>query len=355
MTYLLNLSVCLRNLGIEHSVVFYGDVVNDKIEKDVYVHYVQFGIYDGYRNKLSKLRDFVREDSIIIASDRVEIDLCNYFRLENLLIYVMHGDLKHYTFLLMEKVIDIRFFVSEQLSNKYSDDKSLRNVLFPVLQDPVRQPTILKDTHHDCGFSDKLRFAYVGRLEYEKGSDDILKLDKLIDVDWGFFITRVGSDLGFIEKVKSKTIEFDLTNSEVLCKLGTYDFLFFPSRSEGFGIAVVEAMSLGVLTIVRDIEMGVIQYLTNGLNTIKYEDVESLKFIIDCLDSREKQRMINEGYEILKTKFDKEIVIDRLFSQLDNWKRKEKKEFARISKDFSFYLPKWLYSSIKRRLVNGLD
>ena len=271
--------------------------------------------------------------------------MCKYFEMKNLLVYIMHGDLFHYKNILEEQIIDLRLFVSEHLSKKYFFNVQYNNVIFPIVDISSK-----KEFKRDNSIKSVLKIAYVGRLEIEKGADEIIILDELLDINWGFFIPKLNSDLNFVKCVKSKKIEFDLPNSELLNRLIDYDYLFFPSRSEGFGIAVLEAIQLGVVPIVRDIEMGIMQCLTNNINAIKYKDVKSLKIVLENLklNNIHYQSIVNTGLNFVKEKFESNRTCEKFISQIKNLRINQNKQYGHLKKDFSFYLPNWIYRKLKK-------
>ena len=308
------------------------------------IYYLYFDEFTGYKCQLKKLKSLINKNSIIIANDRAEIDMCNFYKLENLLVFIMHGDLDHYKSIIGEKIIDKILFVSEHLSKKYFSPFQANNVIFPtvnILNNQLQKRFLTKNK--------KIKIAFVGRLEFEKGADEIIKLDKLFEISWVFYIPRLNSDLSYIEDVKSKKIEFDLSNSELLNKLKDNDFLFFPSRSEGFGMAVLEAIKLGVVPIVREIEMGIMQCLTHNINSIKFTNVESLSEDLQNIQSNHEkyQELVNSGLLLVNDKFDS-IKICRNFTSEIRLLRKKHKEFGSFQRDSSFFMPIWIFRILKK-------
>lgn len=344
-TYLINISVHLKDLNIEHKVVFYGEPVKYCIEENLNIDYVFFDNFDSYKSQLYKLKTFINEHSVIISNDRAEIDMCKYFGLKNLLVYIMHGDLIHYRNILKEQIIDLRLFVSEHLSKKYAFPFKKNNVIFPIV-DISRE----KDFGRLESKKSNIKIAFVGRLEKEKGADEIIRLNELLDISWGFFIPKLNSDLNFIEGIKLKKIEFDLPNSELLIKLSDYDYLFFPSRSEGFGIAVLEAIKLGVIPIVRDIEMGIMQLLSDNINTLKFTDVNSLKNVLENLQLNKEQynSIVIAGLELSKEKFDSQTTCEKFINEINKLELNQNKQFGHFDKHFSFFIPTVLYRILKK-------
>ncbi|BCA57122.1 glycosyl transferase family 1 [Nitrospira sp. KM1] len=123
------------------------------------------------------------------------------------------------------------------------------------------------------------RIVQVGRLYHEtKGQHILLKAlhrlkrelpDKHVEVDFvgegtsHEYLCDLAKELGITESCRFLGQQ---PRSRIYEYLHTYDLLVQPSRSEGFGLAVVEAMGAGVPVLVSDIEgpMELIDYGNNG-------------------------------------------------------------------------------------------
>ena len=67
---------------------------------------------------------------------------------------------------------------------------------------------------------------------------------------------------------ESSTVRYTgrLTNADVVRLLAEHDVLVLPTRHEGLPVAVLEAMSAGVVPVVSNIDSGVPDVVTNGQN-----------------------------------------------------------------------------------------
>ncbi|MFC6998577.1 glycosyltransferase [Rufibacter roseus] len=119
-----------------------------------------------------------------------------------------------------------------------------------------------------CG---KLRFVSVGNLKPQKNYELLIKGvsifnkqlgEKLISVDVFGKGELMNSLQQLVEKLNIKNIKFLGAVSDVASRLPNYDVYILPSSSEGFGIAVAEAMAVGLPVVVSDIP--VLQEVTFG-------------------------------------------------------------------------------------------
>jgi glycosyltransferase involved in cell wall biosynthesis len=98
----------------------------------------------------------------------------------------------------------------------------------------------------------RINILFAGRLELQKGIDLFLKLiDKLTD-EWkekfSFHIAGDGSFRQQVEELVQKYshVQYYQTVNNLSHKLYPFDYLFMPSRFEGFGLLSVEASLAGV-------------------------------------------------------------------------------------------------------------
>jgi glycosyltransferase involved in cell wall biosynthesis len=251
----------------------------------------------------------------------------------------MHGDNNHYKSLVNNEAIDKKLFVSLALSKKFNHDGD--NVLNPIIENGNLNNAIL---------SEPLKIAYVGRLEEDKGANEIENIDQLIRIDWGFFVPILNSKMEYIENISSKKLFFDMENIELIKNLKNFNFLFFPSKSEGFGIAIVESMKNGVIPIVRDINSGVIAELQDGVNCIKYSDLE-------ILHKKLKNILVNPSiyydlkkntYEFSISKFDNNKILHDFLNHINKIKYSLKKNYSNVRLPVIHYMPNSIFRIVKK-------
>ena len=134
------------------------------------------------------------------------------------------------------------------------------------------QPTDLKT----LGLPENCRvFVSIGRLEYQKGFDVLLRaieqLTPLTD-EWHFVIIGDGPDRKSLQEQSSRSglashVHFLGRREDVPQLLKASTALILPSRWEGMPNVVLEAMAAGLAIIATDVE-GVAQLVRDGTNGI---------------------------------------------------------------------------------------
>jgi glycosyltransferase involved in cell wall biosynthesis len=114
-----------------------------------------------------------------------------------------------------------------------------------------------------------LRLIFIGRMVEMKGIFDIPIIDSLLAdlgilVDWT--LVGDGPDKARLQRewLPRAPVKFltPVTNTEVLDICSHNDIFVFPTRFEGFPVALLEAMSVGLVPVVSDLPSGVPEVVT---------------------------------------------------------------------------------------------
>ena len=127
----------------------------------------------------------------------------------------------------------------------------------------------------------------VGRLSYEKGFDDLIDVFKLVNnryPDWKLNIIGDGSERA---KIEAKILNMNLTNKVILhgyqnknyvnTQLFKSSIYVLPSRSESFGLVILEAFSYGLPCIAFDRANGAKNLISDGWNGYLIKDSDKVK------------------------------------------------------------------------------
>lgn len=157
------------------------------------------------------------------------------------------------------KKADAVFSISKAVQ---ADVASRYGVESKVVYNGIQCDRILTTTHADKGYPFKI--VQVSRLDHTKKGQDLL-IEAVGDLvasglDLNIDFIGEGQSIGFLKSVAQKNSISDRVNflgaksREYIYKhLCDYDIFVQPSREEGFGLTIAEAMAAGVPVLVSDI------------------------------------------------------------------------------------------------------
>lgn len=127
----------------------------------------------------------------------------------------------------------------------------------------------------------------VGRLSYEKGYDDLIDVFKLVNdryPDWKLNIVGDGVERA---KIEAKILRMNLAGKVILHGYQNKDYVntqlfkssiyVLPSRSESFGLVILEAFSYGLPCVAFDRANGAKNLISDGWNGYLIKDSDKVK------------------------------------------------------------------------------
>lgn len=174
-------------------------------------------------------------------------------------------------------------------------------------------------------------FVFVGRLVRDKGINELISVFKNTDFsEYGSVkLLLVGGTEGKIDPIMPETLH-EINNNPNIVSVGFQkdvrpffsisDCLVFPSYREGFPNVVIEAGSMGLPSIVSDIN-GCNEIIVNTENGIIVppKDVEALhKAVISILKDKELREKLKENSrKMIETRYQQEYVWNELLKEYE--------------------------------------
>ena len=136
-------------------------------------------------------------------------------------------------------------------------------------------PNPLPDFRHSAPVQRKQHILCVGTLSYNKGYDLLIEAWAMLAAQypgWSVQVYGKGDPTPYQELAAAKglsgRIEFHAPVSDIASKYAESSLLVLPSRSEGFGMVLLEAMSFGTPCISFDCPSGPGDILTHGVDGV---------------------------------------------------------------------------------------
>ena len=211
----------------------------------------------------------------------------------------------------LDKVVSVSASIDYELMGNY-DVKTERCVLrYPLGRTGVKSGVRLRvDT--------KLKIIYIGRLvEEQKRFSRVLDLIKILGSTGRKISLDIFGDGHLLEEARAVVHEFDgqkcfsvkvhgwVDNALVLPILKEFDVILLTSEFEGMPVALMEAMSCGVVPIVMDYGPEAVELINPGVNGILVEqgDIQGMaRQILSLSDDRIRLNQLSSC--ALKSSFD---------------------------------------------------
>ncbi len=211
---------------------------------------------------------------------------------------------------------DIILVLSTQWKKIISQKCENKNI--EVLYNPVK----LREYYEKNDSAGQINVLFRGRVGKRKGAYDTIEAAKLLTNN--SIIINIYGD-GEIENAKNLVTANNLNNrvkikgwitgEKIDIAYRSSDIFILPSYDEGLPMSILEAMSYGLPVIATNIA-GIPDQIAEGVNGYMIEpgDIKSLAEKIDFLANTLELRnsMGREGYEMVKSKFEKTVIIDNL-------------------------------------------
>ncbi|MDC1505578.1 glycosyltransferase family 4 protein [Winogradskyella sp.] len=227
---------------------------------------------------------------VLVSNDIFELHYIESFGTEKTVYQIVHDDYNLELSQKFEPYIDVFIAHSLYIYNNLIKTLPNRHESCFYLPYGIEIPEAAEKAKLNA---DTLNLMFLGRMTTEKGIFDLPEIDKLlkerkISVNW----TVIGrgpekQKLFDIWKKFNQEVVFISpdTKEELNQIINEQDVFVFPTRFEGFPVALLETMALGVVPIVSDIPSGIPELVTpeNGFLVHK-QDIKGFVEKIQFLD-----------------------------------------------------------------------
>lgn len=246
--------------------------IQDNFDADDIVRLTYRGNWSSRYSIYRRIFQELDANSVVISNDGTfEIDAVRFFGSNIPIVYIFHGDYKHYYKILerkgvlINKIITVSNYLAMQVQQRFSDQISahIESIKFPV-QNANKFKRISREA---------ISLIFVGSLINAKGVMSLYNITKILDQrSINYFLTIVGSgaqeaELKALFKEHPK-VKFTskLPNDEVLLLFCSQDVILLPSEGEGLPVVLVEAMKHGVVPMATNLKSGIPELIDHKIN-----------------------------------------------------------------------------------------
>jgi glycosyltransferase involved in cell wall biosynthesis len=205
---------------------------------------------------------------VYVANDLVDLATASVHDFGRAVIQMLHGDADYYYDLAAKHDSVVHAFItySRRMHDRLRERLPHRadTIFYLPYGVPLPASTPRPVT------AGPLRLVFAGRLDRYKGIFDLPEIDRALAargsaVEWSIAGTGPDGDELMVRWAFNPRVRWlgSLPNVEVLALYAAQDVFVLPTHSEGFPVALVEAMAAGVVPVVSDLPSGVPEVVTS--------------------------------------------------------------------------------------------
>lgn len=226
-------------------------------EERIFRYSAKGNVYHTMRRLKQSIGD---EPGPLVSNTALELGLLSCHKLNRTVFQIIHDAYNFRLALQFDPVVDVMIAHSKQIFGDLL--QALPHRQDSILHLPYGVP--LSKRKRLANDKNRLHLVFLGRMTTGKGVYDLPKIDGLlleasVQVRW----TVIGDGpqrAGLIEAMpESDRVRYRTpkTNEEVLSLCAEGDVFVFPTRFEGFPVALLEAMSAGLVPVVSNLPSGI--------------------------------------------------------------------------------------------------
>lgn len=269
-------------------------------ERSRFVHTLPLENVHSVLRRLGRL--VPRGGGVLVANDWLELALVSRRGTDRAVIQVLHGDFDHYYDLAVRHEVDVDAFIA--------CSKTIRDKLVDLL--PARESSIHHISHGVSIPAAKrragtgpLRVVFAGRLEQgQKRVFDLVRMDECLrdkGVTIAWTIIGGGPDGEELRaRWKGGKVHWAgvLSNAETVDLMVEQDVFILPSRAEGLPVALLEAMSVGLVPVASNVASGIAEVVIPDASGLlaPVGDVRAFcEMLLTLHDDRSRLERMSEG------------------------------------------------------------
>jgi glycosyltransferase involved in cell wall biosynthesis len=245
--------------------------ITDSFGDGIPVTYFGFSKKENWYSIYGRLaRQLEGSEGVIVANDAYEMVMLSHYNVAKKVVQVIHDAYNVKLAVQYGETVDAfvchTIFYFEVMRQLFSDRRNdIYHIPYGVPVNGSRRQKAAEDA--------PLKLVFLGRHDKMKGIFDLFEIEKLLQAkgiaaDW--LILGKGPETEELHRQWAGAVNVKFvtppTNEEVLRLISERDVLVFPTKFEGFPVALVEAMSRGLVPVASDLPGGLRELVKNDHN-----------------------------------------------------------------------------------------
>lgn len=260
------------------------------IDTDIEMKHLYFDHRSNWYYSFNRIaKQLSVKSGILVSNDQYDLIMLQAFNIPRKVVQLVHDPYNIDLSLKFHEVIDCfithsRYIFNvllEKLPKRFND---IKFIPYGIPLDSVKNRKLERDK--------PLRLVFLGRHDKAKGVFDLYEIDKLLKqkniyADW--LILGKGPETKKLKEqwrdVSNVQFETPISQKNLNDFIGTADVIVFPTKFEGFPVALLECMSQGCVPVVTDLPGGIRELVIDGENGFKCEmnDNEAFTVAVEML------------------------------------------------------------------------
>ena len=288
--------VIVNNMGgitslVQHLIIYKGDYsldqkliqlnikgnLNTTAKLDNRINLIENQIIDSKNNWYYTFghlaKNLCTEGGILVSNDQYDLIMLQAFNIPKKVVQIVHDLYNFELSLKYHDCIDVfiahSMFISEKLKKAFPN--RITDIHFIPYGIPLYPSIIISKNE-----TNSLNLLFLGRHTASKGIFDLIKInqilvEKCIYVNWIILGNGPETEQFKNEWQNEPNVSFrhQPTVSEVMNEIKNCDILVLPTKFEGLPVAMLEAMSMGCVPIVSNLEGGIQELVEDNINGFK--------------------------------------------------------------------------------------
>lgn len=247
-------------------------LLDSEVEK--ITRYFPLNPLDNWYYTYGKLAQMLSEgEGVLVSNDQYDLIMLQAFNIPRKVVQLVHDPYNVELSLKFHDVIDhfithshyIYEILTAHLPHRATD------VTYVTYGIPLHPP-VMRELRPE----NPLKTVFLGRHDKAKGVYDLYGIDRIlkernVHVDW-LILGKGPETRGLHQQWNGHThvvFETPASYSDLMRALGSADVMVFPTKFEGFPVALLESMSRGCIPVVTDLPGGIRELVEDGVTGFK--------------------------------------------------------------------------------------